>query len=107
VADWVELLDGDLRLFHHWEISDRALTGEVGAEAAFGGRVGGGLCRLGVLLGLILFFGAELTKVIARHAGRQIVPTENAQPTWEMAKAEKKRKKGRSGSQSRARSAAE
>jgi membrane protein len=31
--------------------------------------------------GLILFFGAELTKVIARHAGRQIVPTENAEPT--------------------------
>ena len=31
--------------------------------------------------GLIVFFGAELTKVNARHAGRQIVPTPNAEPT--------------------------
>jgi len=30
--------------------------------------------------GLILFFGAELTQVTAKHAGRQIVPTENAEP---------------------------
>jgi membrane protein len=30
--------------------------------------------------GLILFFGAELTQVSAKHAGRQIVPTENAEP---------------------------
>ena len=30
--------------------------------------------------GLILFFGAELTKVTARHAGRQIQPSENAEP---------------------------
>jgi membrane protein len=44
--------------------------------------------------GLILFFGAELTKVIARRAGRQIVPTENAEPTRETAK-EEKRKKGK------------
>jgi membrane protein len=52
--------------------------------------------------GLILFFGAELTKVIARHAGRQIVPTGNAQPTREMAK----ERKGKKGNQSRARSKA-
>jgi membrane protein len=29
--------------------------------------------------GLIAFFGAELTQVTARHAGRQIVPTEHAE----------------------------
>jgi membrane protein len=30
--------------------------------------------------GLILFFGAELTKVTAQHAGRQITPSANAEP---------------------------
>jgi membrane protein len=30
--------------------------------------------------GLIVFFGAELTQVTARHAGRRIVPAENAVP---------------------------
>ena len=30
--------------------------------------------------GQSLFFGAELTKVIARHAGRQIEPAKNAEP---------------------------
>jgi uncharacterized BrkB/YihY/UPF0761 family membrane protein len=30
--------------------------------------------------GLIVFFGAELTEVTAKHAGRKIVPTENAEP---------------------------
>jgi membrane protein len=30
--------------------------------------------------GLIVFFGAELTKVTARHAGREIKPAENAEP---------------------------
>ena len=29
---------------------------------------------------LILFFGAELTEVTARHAGRRIKPAENAVP---------------------------
>jgi len=33
--------------------------------------------------GLIVFFGAELTKVTARHFGRQIKPTENAVPRKE------------------------
>jgi membrane protein len=33
--------------------------------------------------GLIVFFGAELTKVTARHFGRQIKPTENAMPAKE------------------------
>jgi membrane protein len=30
--------------------------------------------------GLIVFFGAELTQVMARHADREIKPTENAEP---------------------------
>lgn len=30
--------------------------------------------------GLIVFFGAELTQVTARHAGREIKPAENAEP---------------------------
>lgn len=33
--------------------------------------------------GLIVFFGAELTQVTARHFGRHIVPTENAMPANE------------------------
>ena len=33
--------------------------------------------------GLILFFGAELTEVKAKHSGRQIEPTENAIPARE------------------------
>jgi len=45
--------------------------------------------------GLILFFGAEMTKVIVRHAGRQILPTRNAEPTRQMAKEEKRRKRKR------------
>ena len=40
--------------------------------------------------GLILFFGAELTQVSAKHAGRQIVPTENAERVGE--REEKRRK---------------
>ena len=30
--------------------------------------------------GLIVFYGAELTQVTAKHAGRQIVPKPNAEP---------------------------
>jgi membrane protein len=44
--------------------------------------------------GLIVFFGAELTEVTARHAGRQIVPTANAEPALPASK-EKQDRKGK------------
>jgi membrane protein len=42
--------------------------------------------------GLIVFFGAELTEVTAKHAGRKIVPTENAEPAQPAAKETRSRK---------------
>jgi membrane protein len=45
--------------------------------------------------GLIVFFGAELTQVTARHAGRRIVPTENAEPAAPVPKEKKFQQAGR------------
>jgi membrane protein len=42
--------------------------------------------------GLIVFFGAELTQVTAKHSGRQIVPDENAVPADGRAQADPNKK---------------
>jgi membrane protein len=45
--------------------------------------------------GLIVFFGAELTQVTARHAGRKIVPAENAVPARPVTRSKARVKAGR------------